>query len=71
MLSMKELKPTTVACFLFIYNPICYYFAISLGKDELSLVKIGSAVLIFGVYLVSSPASKGGIEKHSNPPSGS
>lgn len=62
LLSMKELKPTTVAVFIYLQPLFATIFAISLGKDELSLVKIGSAVLIFGgVYLVSSPSpSKGG-----------
>ena len=62
LLSMKELKPTTVAVFIYLQPLFATIFAISLGKDELSLVKIGSAVLIFGgVYLVTSPSpSKGG-----------
>ena len=54
LLSMKELKPTTVAVFIYLQPLFATIFAISLGKDELSLVKIGSAVLIFvGVYLVT------------------
>ena len=54
LLSMKELKPTTVAVFIYLQPLFATIFAISLGKDELSLIKIGSAVLIFlGVYLVT------------------
>ena len=54
LLSMKELKPTMVAVFIYLQPLFATIFAISLGKDELSLVKIGSAVLIFmGVYLVT------------------
>ena len=54
LLSMKELKPTTVAVFIYLQPLFATVFAISLGKDELSLVKIGSAILIFsGVYLVT------------------
>ena len=54
LLSMKELKPTTVAVFIYLQPLFATIFAIGLGKDELSLVKIGSAVLIFvGVYLVT------------------
>lgn len=54
LLSMKELKPTTVAVFIYLQPLFATIFAISLGKDELSLVKIGSAALIFiGVYLVT------------------
>lgn len=54
LLSMKELKPTTVAVFIYLQPLFATIFAISLGKDELSWVKIGSALLIFtGVYLVT------------------
>jgi drug/metabolite transporter (DMT)-like permease len=42
---MKELKPTTVAV-LFIQPVFATVFAIGLGKDELNLVKILSAILI-------------------------
>lgn len=54
LLSMRELKPTTVAVFIYLQPFFATIFAISLGKDELSLVKIISAILIFtGVYLVT------------------
>jgi drug/metabolite transporter (DMT)-like permease len=57
LLSMKELKPTTVAVFIYLQPLFASIFAISLGKDTLSLVKIGSALLIFsGVYLVTKKA---------------
>jgi drug/metabolite transporter (DMT)-like permease len=53
LVSMRELKPTTVAVFIYLQPLFATLFAISLGKDELSWVKIVSAVLIFvGVYLV-------------------
>ncbi|MFQ3350373.1 MAG: drug/metabolite transporter (DMT)-like permease [Candidatus Arcticimaribacter sp.] len=55
LLTMKELKPTTVAVFIYLQPVFATVFAISLSKDELNLVKILSAVLIFvGVYLVTS-----------------
>lgn len=58
LLSMKELKPTTVAVFIYLQPLFATVFAISLGKDTLSLVKIGSALLIFtGVYLVTMKKS--------------
>jgi drug/metabolite transporter (DMT)-like permease len=58
LLSMKELKPTTVAVFIYLQPFFATIFAIGLGKDELSWVKIGSAVLIFvGVYLVTQKKS--------------
>lgn len=54
LLSMKELKPTTVAVFIYLQPLFASVFAISLGKDTLSLPKVGSALLIFsGVYLVT------------------
>lgn len=54
LVSMRELKPTTVAVFIYLQPLFATIFAISLGKDELSWVKIISAVFIFvGVYLVT------------------
>ena len=54
LLSMKELKPTTVAVFIYLQPVFATIFAIGLGKDELNLVKIGAAILIFsGVFLVT------------------
>ena len=57
LLSMKELKPTTIAVFVYLQPVFATLFAISLEKDELTLVKIISAALIFtGVYLVTQKA---------------
>ena len=53
LVSMRELKPTTVAVFIYLQPLFATIFAMSLGKDQLTGVKIVSAVLIFaGVYLV-------------------
>ncbi len=58
LLSMRELKPTTVAVFIYLQPVFATIFAISVGKDELSFVKIISAILIFiGVYLVTQKKS--------------
>ena len=58
LVSMRELKPTTVAVFIYLQPLFATIFAISLGKDDLSWVKIGSALLIFlGVYLVTQKKS--------------
>jgi len=52
--SMRELKPTTVAVFIYLQPVFATIFAIGLGKDELNAVKIIAAILIFvGVYLVT------------------
>lgn len=54
LLSMRELKPTTVAVFIYLQPLFATLIAIYLEKDELSPVKLLSAVLIFaGVYLVT------------------
>lgn len=58
LVSMRELKPTTVAVFIYLQPFFATLFAISLGKDELNWIKIGSALLIFaGVYLVTQKKS--------------
>jgi drug/metabolite transporter (DMT)-like permease len=59
LLSMRELKPTLVAVFIYLQPLFATVFAITLGKDELSWVKISSAILIFtGVYLVTDKKSE-------------
>jgi drug/metabolite transporter (DMT)-like permease len=58
LISMRELKPTTVAVFIYLQPLFATVFAISLGKDDLNWVKISAAVLIFaGVYLVTQKKS--------------
>lgn len=53
LLSMRELNPTTVAVFIYLQPLFAALIAIGLGKDELNLVKLSAALLIFlGVYLV-------------------
>lgn len=59
LLSMRELKPTTVAVFIYLQPLFATIFAVSLGKDDVTWVKIISAVLIFtGVYLVTQKRVK-------------
>jgi drug/metabolite transporter (DMT)-like permease len=54
LVSMRELKPTTVAVFIYLQPLFATIFAVSLGKDDLNLIKLLSAGLIFaGVYLVT------------------
>ncbi len=52
--AIRELKPTTVAVFIYVQPLLASIFAIGLGKDTLDIVKIIAAILIFsGVYLVT------------------
>ena len=54
LLSMRELNPTTIAVFVYLQPFFATIFAVGLGKDELSWIKLVSAILIFvGVYLVT------------------
>lgn len=52
--AIRELKPTTVAVFIYLQPLLASVFAISLGKDKLDVIKIIATLLIFvGVYLVT------------------
>jgi len=54
LVSMRELKPTTVAVFIYLQPLFATIFAVSLGKDTITIIKVLSAILIFaGVYLVT------------------
>ena len=58
LVSMRELNPTIVAVFIYLQPLFATIFAMSLGKDQLTWVKIVSAVLIFvGVFLVTKKKS--------------
>jgi len=58
LVSMRELKPTTVAVFIYLQPLFATVFAMSLGKDQLTWVKVASAFLIFvGVFIVTKKKS--------------
>jgi drug/metabolite transporter (DMT)-like permease len=58
LISMRELKPTTVAVFIYLQPLFATLFALFLGKDHLTWIKIISAILIFtGVFLVTKKKS--------------
>lgn len=58
LMAMKQLKPTTLSVFIYLQPLFAASFAIGLGKDELNLIKIISAIFIFiGVYLVTQKKS--------------
>jgi len=59
LISMRQLKPTTVAVFIYLQPFFATIFAIGLGKDDLNWVKISAAIFIFtGVYLVTQSRVK-------------
>ena len=52
---LKHLKPTTVSAFIYTQPVIASLFALFVGTDSLSILKIGCSLSIFlGVYLVST-----------------
>ncbi len=58
LVSMRELKPITVAVFIYLQPLFATVFAMALGKDQLTWVKVAAAVLIFvGVFLVTKKKS--------------
>lgn len=52
--ALTQLKASTVSSFIYLQPVIAILFAVATGKDVLTPVKIGAAVLVLlGVYLVS------------------
>ena len=55
---LKKLSPTAVSTYIYLQPLLATLFAVWLGKDELDVIKIVAACLIFsGVYLVSKQKS--------------
>lgn len=56
---LSKLKPTTVSVFIYLQPVIATVYALIMGSDSLSLVKISATLLIFlGVYLVTKQVEK-------------
>jgi drug/metabolite transporter (DMT)-like permease len=54
---LKRLNPSIVSTYIYLQPLIAALFAIWVGKDSFTWIKLTAAVLIFtGVYLVSKPA---------------
>lgn len=59
IMALKNLSPSVVSIYIYLQPVLAAAFAIGLGKDELTAIKVGAAVLICsGVYLVSSKPKK-------------
>lgn len=59
IVALKNLSPSVVSIYIYLQPVLAAAFAIGLGKDELTAIKVGAAVLICsGVYLVSSKPKK-------------
>ena len=58
-LALRKLSATTVSTFVYIQPIFAGIFAIIMGSDTISAVKIIAALLIFlGVYLVTKNSTK-------------
>jgi drug/metabolite transporter (DMT)-like permease len=56
---LKRLSPSTVSTYIYLQPVIAAFFAISVGKDSFTWIKLIAAILIFsGVYLVSKSPSQ-------------
>lgn len=57
--ALKELSPSTIGAFIYLQPVLAVLFAVSLGADTLTPIRITAAVLILlGVYLSSKKAKK-------------
>ncbi len=55
---LKKLSPAAVSTYIYLQPVIAAFFAIWVGKDSFTWIKLLSAMLIFtGVYLVSKPTT--------------
>jgi drug/metabolite transporter (DMT)-like permease len=59
LFALSKLRPTTVVVFVYLHPVIASMYALYVGSDTLSVVKIVSTLLIFvGVYLVTKPVAE-------------
>jgi drug/metabolite transporter (DMT)-like permease len=59
LIALKELKPTTMSVFIYLQPLIASVFAIFMGADSLSVIKvIAASLILLGVYLVNLSSSK-------------
>ena len=57
--ALKQLSASTISAFIYLQPLIAITFAIAVGADSLSLVKVVAALLVFvGVYMVSVKKTK-------------
>ena len=54
LFALSRLRPTTLSAFIYLQPLLATSFALLMNKDELNLIKVVAALLIFtGVYLVT------------------
>ena len=59
IVALKELSPSIVSYYIYLQPILASVFALTLGKDEIDLIKLIGSVLIFsGIFLISTPIHK-------------
>ena len=59
LFALTQLKPTTVSVFVYLHPVFASIYALIVGSDSLSLVKVSTTLVIFfGVFLVTKPVTK-------------
>lgn len=65
LFALTQLKPTTVSVFVYLHPVFATVYALLVGSDSLSLLKVLTTLVIFlGVYLVTKPSKR--VAKASN-----
>lgn len=64
LFALTKLKPTTVSVFVYLHPVFASMYALYVGSDSLSVVKVSTTLLIcLGVYLVTKPVEKVSLQK--------
>ena len=64
LFALTKLKPTTVSVFVYLHPVFASMYALYVGSDSLSVVKVSTTLLIcLGVYLVTKPVEKASLRK--------
>jgi len=59
IVALKELSPSIVSYYIYLQPILASVFALTLGKDEIDLIKLIGSILIFsGIFLISTPIQK-------------
>ena len=57
--ALKVLSPTVASSYIYLQPVLAGAFAVWMGKDSITILKVVAAALIFlGVYMVSKPTYK-------------
>jgi len=58
--ALKQLRPSTIGAFIYLQPVLATFFAVIMGADSLTTLRVLAAVLIFTGVFLSSRKSKSG-----------